>query len=101
MTMPIEIELLVAAWDNAKKNVFCVEDDMDIDAESGEIVDIGEMDDERADLVAALDDKISDLISYYRADHNIFYGEDDESKFVGVRYDDESEDDIRETAENL
>jgi hypothetical protein len=64
--MPLEIELLIAAWDNVKKNVFAVEDDMEIDAETGEIIDTNDMSDERADLVADLDDLMADLIAYYR-----------------------------------
>lgn len=64
--MPLEIELLIAAWDNAKKNVFAVEDDMEIDAETGEIIDTNDMSDERADLVADLDDLMADLVAHYR-----------------------------------
>jgi hypothetical protein len=99
--MPLEIELLIAAWDNVKKNVFDAEG-WNIDPETGEVL-AGDMSDDLGDLVADLDDKMCDLLSYYREDdaENIFYGEDDESKFVGVRYADESDDDIRETAANL
>lgn len=63
--MPLEIELLIAAWDNAKKNLF-VEEDMEIDAETGEIIDASEMSDERADLVADMDDMMADLAAHYR-----------------------------------
>ena len=99
--MPLEVELLIAAWDNVKKNVLDAEG-TSIDPETGEILGY-DLPADLGDIVADLDDKMCDLISYYRAgaEPNIFYGEDDESKFVGVRYDDESADDIRETAENL
>lgn len=63
--MPLEIELLIAAWDNAKKNLFVTED-MQIDAETGEIIDASEMSDERADLVADMDDLMADLAAHYR-----------------------------------
>ena len=63
--MPLEIELLIAAWDNAKKNLFVAED-MEIDAETGEIIDASEMSDERADLVADMDDMMADLAAHYR-----------------------------------
>lgn len=64
MSMPLEVELLVSAWDNVKKNVFNAEG-YNIDPETGEIV-TGDMPDDLGDLVADLDDKICDLISYYR-----------------------------------
>lgn len=99
--MPLEIELLIAAWDNVKKNLLDAEG-MSVDPETGEILG-DDMPDNLGDIVADLDDRMCDLISYYRAgtEPNIFYGQDEESKFVGVRYDDESDVDIRETAENL
>ena len=64
MPMPLEVELLVAAWDNVKKNVFDAEG-YNIDPETGEVV-TGDMPDDLGDLVADLDDKVCDLISYYR-----------------------------------
>ena len=63
--MPLEIELLIAAWDNAKKNFFSVEDDMEIDAISGE-VDYIEEDDARAAIVADMDDLMAELVAHYR-----------------------------------
>jgi hypothetical protein len=63
--MPLEIELLIAAWDNAKKNVFAAEDDMEIDAISGE-VDYIEEDDARAAIVADMDDLMAELVAHYR-----------------------------------
>jgi hypothetical protein len=63
--MPLEIELLIAAWDNAKKNVFAAEDDMEIDAISGE-VDYVEEDDARAAIVADMDDLMAELVAHYR-----------------------------------
>lgn len=63
--MPLEIELLIAAWDNAKKNLFVAED-MEIDAETGEITDVSEVSDERADLVVEIDDLMTDLVAHYR-----------------------------------
>lgn len=85
--MPLEIELLIAAWDNVKKNVFDAEG-WNIDPETGEVLS-GEMPDDLGDLVADLDDKMCDLISYYREDDMVsLYGDD-------------SNEDIRETAENL
>lgn len=63
--MPLEIELLIAAWDNAKKNCFSVEDDMEIDAISGE-VDYIEEDDARAAIVADMDDLMAELVAHYR-----------------------------------
>lgn len=62
--MPVEIELLIAAWDNAKKNTFGG-DGLNIDPETGEVI-TGLMADDLADLVADIDDKMMDLVSYYR-----------------------------------
>lgn len=62
--MPLEIELLIAAWDNAKKNLLDGEM-VEIDHESGEII-AGAMADDLADLVVDIDDKMMDLIGYYR-----------------------------------
>ena len=78
--MPLEIELLIAAWDNVKKNVFDAEG-WNIDPETGEVLS-GEMSEELGDLVADLDDKMCDLISHYREDemddYVSFAGSDDE-----------------------
>lgn len=62
--MPLEIELLLTAWDNAKKNVFEGEG-WNIDPETGEVL-TGVMTDDLGDLVEDLDDKMMDLIAYYR-----------------------------------
>lgn len=70
MPMPIEVELLIAAWDNAKKNTFGGEG-LNIDPETGEIIDGTEMPDDLADLVADIDDKMMDLISYYRDENYV------------------------------
>ena len=85
--LPLEIELLVTAWDNVKKNVFDAEG-MNIDPETGEILG-GDMSADLGDLVADLDDKVCDLISYYREDS------------VFAMYADDGDKDIRETAEDL
>lgn len=61
--MPPEIELLIAAWDNAKKNSFGG-DGWNIDPETGEVIS-GEMSDDLADLVADIDDKMMDLVEHY------------------------------------
>lgn len=61
--MPLEIELLIAAWDNAKKNTFGG-DGWNIDPETGEVL-TGEMPDDLADLVADIDEKMMDLIGHY------------------------------------
>lgn len=65
--LPLEVELLIAAWDNAKKNAFGGEG-LNIDPESGEIIDGLDLPPDLGDLVADLDDKMCDLISYYRED---------------------------------
>lgn len=67
--MPIEIELLISAWDNAKKHAFDG-DGWNIDPETGEVL-ADEMPDDLADLVADIDDKMMDLISYYRAEEEV------------------------------
>lgn len=61
--MPLEIELLIAAWDNAKKNTFGG-DGWNIDPETGEVL-TGEMPDDLADIVADIDEKMMDLIGHY------------------------------------
>lgn len=87
--MPLEIELLITAWDNAKKNAFGG-DGWNIDPETGEVL-TGAMSDELADLVADIDERMMDLIGHYR---------DSEDDMVSM-YADEGDEDIRETAENL
>lgn len=67
MDMPLEVELLVTAWDNAKKNAFGGEG-LNIDPESGEIIDGTEMPPDLADLVSEIEDRMMDLVSYYRDD---------------------------------
>jgi hypothetical protein len=62
--LPLEIELLVAAWDNVKKNLLD-DEGMSIDPETGEILD-GDIPPDLGDIVADLDDKMCDLISHYR-----------------------------------
>ena len=65
--MPLEIELLLAAWDNVKKNLL-VEEDMEIDPETGEIIEgavaAGEPD--KADLFASMDELMYDIAERYR-----------------------------------
>lgn len=85
--MPLEIELLIAAWDNAKKNAFGG-DGWNIDPETGEVI-TGEMPDDLADLIVDIDDKMMDLIEHYRN------AEDD---MVSL-YADNSEEDVTETTE--
>lgn len=65
MAMPLEVELLVTAWDNAKKNWFGG-DGLNIDPETGEITDGTEMPPDLADLVTDIDYLMMDLIGYYR-----------------------------------
>lgn len=91
--MPLEIELLIAAWDNVKKNVFDAEG-MNIDPETGEILG-GDMSPDLGDLVADLDDKMCDLISHYRDDAAVQVN----AEFA--EYTDETFVDIRETANEL
>ena len=81
MMMPIEVELLIAAWDNAKKNAWDGEG-LNIDPESGEILDGTAMPDDLADLVADIEDKMMDLVSYYR-DEDEFVPDDVEVE-VGI-----------------
>lgn len=66
--MPVEVELLITAWDNAKKNVWGGEG-LNIDPETGEIIDGTGLPDDLADLVADIEDKMMDIVSYYRDDH--------------------------------
>jgi hypothetical protein len=85
--LPLEIELLIAAWDNVKKNVFDAEG-MNIDPETGEILG-GDIPPDLGDIVADLDDKMCDLISHYRlAEEPDWHA-------------DESSENIRETAATL
>jgi hypothetical protein len=81
MAMPIEVELLVTAWDNAKKNAFDGEG-LNIDPETGEIIDGTLMPDDLADLVADIEDKMMDLVSYYRDDED--FVPDDVEVEVGI-----------------
>lgn len=67
--MTLELELLLAAWDNAKKNMFGG-DGWNIDPETGEVI-TGLMADDLADLVADIDDKMMDLAEYHSADREI------------------------------
>lgn len=73
MAMPLEVELLVTAWDNAKKNAFGGEG-LNIDPETGEIIDGTGMPDDLADLVADIEDKMMDLVSHYRDDDEDAFG---------------------------
>ena len=86
--MPLEIELLIAAWDNAKKNVFDA-DGWAIDPETGEVLS-GEMPDDLGDLVADIDDKMYDLVSHYQA-----------AELDDMYDDNESDEGIPETAINF
>lgn len=95
MAMPLEVELLITAWDNAKKNCFGG-DGLNIDPETGEIVDGTEMPPDLADLVADIDDKMIDLVSAYSVMARPERYLDDAGD-----YEDENFVDIRETAENL
>lgn len=81
MPMPIEVELLITAWDNAKKNAFDGEG-LNIDPETGEIIDGTLMPDDLADLVADIEDKMMDLVSYYRDDED--FVPDDVEVEVGI-----------------
>ena len=65
MDMPLEVELLVAAWDNVKKNLL-VGDDYTLDPDTGDMLVGHDLPDHLGDLVADLEDKMCDLISYYR-----------------------------------
>jgi gas vesicle protein len=79
--MPLEVELLVTAWDNAKKNCFGG-DGLNLDPETGEVLDMAaDMSPDLADLVTDIDDRMMDLVGHYRDD-----------------YEDETFVDIRETA---
>lgn len=80
VNMPLEVELLITAWDNAKKNCFGG-DGLNIDPETGEIIDGTEMAPDLADLVEDIDNKMMDLVSYYRDEE--FAADDAE---VGVAF---------------
>lgn len=83
MAMPLEVELLVTAWDNAKKNCFGG-DGLNLDPETGEVLDAdADMPPDLADLVTDIDGRMMDLVSHYRDDYD---------------YEDEAFVDIRETA---
>lgn len=64
--MPIEIELLIAAWDNAKKNAGFDGEGLEIDPETGEVIAGAELPDAFGELIAEIDDRMSDLVSHYR-----------------------------------
>jgi hypothetical protein len=81
MDMPLEVELLVAAWDNVKKNVLDAEG-LGIDPETGEIM--GGEDERLGDITAQLDDAVCELIRYY------VRGRDE----VGVMANDGADDDL-------
>jgi hypothetical protein len=65
--MPLEIELLLAAWDNVKKNLL-VDEDMEIDPETGEIIEgtMAASEPDKADLFADLDELMYDIAEHYR-----------------------------------
>lgn len=75
--MPLEIELLIAAWDNAKKNAFNGEG-MNIDPETGEIIDGTEIPGPLADIIYSVEQYMMDLVSYYRGTYDDVVTEDDE-----------------------
>lgn len=81
--MPLEVELLVAAWDNVKKNVFAAAEGMNIDPDTGEILD-GDIPPDLGDIIADLDDKICDLISHYREDDmvSLYAASEDETSEI-------------------
>lgn len=91
MAMPLEVELLVTAWDNAKKNAWDGEG-LNIDPETGEIIDGTDLPPDIADLIVDIDDKMMDLLSVYRVMESPERYLDDTADY---------EDDIRETADNL
>jgi len=80
MTMPLEIELLVAAWDNVKKNVFDAEG-MNIDPETGEILG-GDIPPDLGDIIADLDDKMCDLMSHYCEDEIEAYRDEESAAHI-------------------
>jgi len=67
--MPLEVELVMTAWDNAKKNLFGG-DGWNIDPVTGEVIAGAEISDYLADLVVEIDDKMMDLVSHYRETNN-------------------------------
>lgn len=75
--MPLEVELLITAWDNAKKNCFD-EDGFRVDPETGELL-AGE-DSALDELLARIEEDMVDLVSHYaRADVGVFAGSGDET----------------------
>lgn len=64
IVLPVEVELLVAAWDNFKKNQL-VGDDYTIDPETGDIVVGHAMPAELSDIVVAIDEKMVNLQRFY------------------------------------
>ena len=84
MAMPLEVELLISAWDNAKKNAFGG-DGLNIDPETGEIIDGTEMPPDLADLVTDIDDRMMDLVEHYRnPDVEGAFGEDFEDDDLAI-----------------
>lgn len=75
MDMPLEVELLITAWDNAKKNAFDG-DGINIDPETGEIIDGTEIPMPLADIIYSLDHYMMDLVSYYRGTYEDEYHDD-------------------------
>lgn len=75
MNMPLEVELLITAWDNAKKNAFEGEG-MNIDPETGEVIDGTEIPSPLADLVYDIDKKMTDLVGYYNGTYEDEYYDD-------------------------
>lgn len=92
--MPLEIELLLAAWDNVKKNMH-QPDPHDLDAPL--------MSDREAELFDRVEDVMRQLaLEYdnYGDTYALFTGEDMEEHFDDD-YEDELDVDIRETAAEL
>ena len=88
MDKPLEINLLITAWHNAKKNVF--EDaGWNIDPETGEVI-TGEMPDDLADLVTDIDDRMMDLDEHYRnPDPDGVFGENFEDEDLAIEDEEE------------
>lgn len=86
--MPLELELLIAAWDNAKKNAFGGSG-LNIDPVTGEVIDAtDDVTPDLEDIIVAIDERMGDLVSYYAMrsfeefdgveEEEIFAGEDDD-----------------------
>jgi hypothetical protein len=77
MDMPLEVELVITAWDNAKKNCFD-EDGFRVDPETGELLTGG--DSALDELLARIDEDMMDLVSHYaRANVSVFAGSSNET----------------------